>query len=48
MSIINNNNNNVPIGERFRVSWYTKQSNDLFNGQSKESTYTDGEETIAT
>ena len=24
MSIINNNNNNVPIDDRFHVSWYTK------------------------
>ena len=28
-----NNNNNVPIYKHFRVSWYTKQSSALFNGQ---------------
>ena len=32
MSVINNNNN-VPIYGCFRVSWYTKQSSDSFNGQ---------------
>ena len=46
MSTFNNNNNNVPIGKHFRVSWYTKQSSELFNGQNKESTYTEEEETI--
>ena len=40
------NNTNVPIGECFRVSRYTKQSSNLFNGQNKESTYMDEEETI--
>ena len=29
------NNNNVPIGECFHVSWYTKQSSDLFKSQNK-------------
>ena len=33
MSVINSNNNYVPIDECFRVSWYTKQSSDSFNGQ---------------
>ena len=45
---MNNNNNNVPIGERFHMSWYTKQSSALFNGQNRESTYMDEEETIST
>ena len=32
------NNNNVPIGECFRVSWYTKETSDLFKSQNKEFT----------
>ena len=49
MNIINNNNNNVPIGEHYHVSWYTKQSSDIFNSHNKDYTYTgDEEETIST
>ena len=32
-SIINSNNNNIPIDDNFHVSWYTEHSSDLFNGQ---------------
>ena len=33
MSIINSNNNNIRIDERFRMNWYTKQSSNLFYGK---------------
>ena len=29
------NNNNVPIGERFHVSWYTKQTSDYSKARIK-------------
>ena len=32
------NNNNVPIGEYFHVSWYTEHTSDLFKSKNKEST----------
>ena len=41
------NNNNVPIGECFRVSWYTKQTSDYSKARNKESTYTDEQEMIS-
>ena len=41
------NDNNVPIGECFRLSWYTKQTSDLFKSQNKESTYMDEQETFS-
>ena len=43
MSVINS----VPIYKYFHVSWYTKQSSDVFNGQQL-STYTDEVEPIST
>ena len=53
MSIINSNNNNVLIDECFRVSWYNKQSSDLFKTASNDTelrTYEaiNTEETIST
>ena len=49
MNVINNNNNNIPIGEHYHVSWYTKQTSDIFNSHNKDYTYTgDEEETIST
>ena len=33
MSISNSNINGVSVDEHFRMSWYTKQSSELFNDQ---------------